>query len=157
MSDATLTSAAAIAAYDDDFYAWTQEQARLLRAGRFSDLDIQNIAEELETLGRSDKREIRSRLQVVLSHLLKWRMQPDRRSSNWRGTITEQRRKLNMLLSESPSLRPFPARVLHEEYPGACVGAAEETGLPLEIFPPACPFTIAQVLDPAFLPGDPEA
>jgi hypothetical protein len=155
MSDATLTPTAAIAAYDDDFYAWTQEQARLLRAGRFSDVDIQNIAEELETLGRSDKREIRSRLQVVLAHLLKWRMQPDRRSTNWRGTITEQRRKLNMLLGESPSLRPFPGRILSEEYPGACVAAAEETGLPLESFPPACPFTIAQVLDPAFLPGEP--
>jgi hypothetical protein len=155
MSDATLTPPAAIAAYDDDFYAWTQEQARLLRAGRFSDVDIQNIAEELETLGRSQKREIVSRLAVLLLHLLKWTVQPDRRSNSWRATILEQRQRIREELEDSPSLRRWPGARLAREYDLARLKASGETGLPLESFPPACPFTIAQVLDPAFLPGEP--
>jgi hypothetical protein len=154
MSDATLTSAAAIAAYDDDFHAWTQEQARLLRAGRFSDLDIENIAEELETLGRSQKREIVSRLAVLLVHLLKWMVQRDGRSNSWRATILEQRQRIQEELDDSPSLRRWPGSRLAREYELARLKASGETGLPLEAFPAACPFTIAQVLDPAFLPGD---
>src|SRR5579863_9887806 len=97
------------AAYDDDFFAWTEEQARLLRAGKFSHLDIENIAEELESMGRSDKREIESRLVVLMAHLLKWQVQIGFRSQSWSATIREQRERIEDLLVESPSLRPAVA------------------------------------------------
>ncbi len=95
------------AAYDEDFYAWTQKQARLLRAGEFSQLDIENVAEELESMGRSDRNEIESRLEVLLMHLLKWQLQIKLRSPSWSGAMREQRRRIVKLLGESPSLRPF--------------------------------------------------
>ena len=79
--------------YEKDFYAWTVEQARLLRSGELSAVDIENIAEEIESMGRSDRREIKSRLIVLLSHLLKWQMQPQMRSAGWSATIREQRRR----------------------------------------------------------------
>ncbi len=86
--------------YEKDFYAWTVEQARLLRAGELSALDVANIAEEIESLGRSDRRELGSRLTVLLLHLLKWRSQPDTRSKSWLATIREQRRQIEKLLRE---------------------------------------------------------
>ena len=93
--------------YEEDFYAWTVEQARLLRGGDVSAIDVSNIAEEIESLGRSDRRELRSRLTVLLMHLLKWRQQRERRSTSWSGTIREQRRQIELVLDDSPSLRPF--------------------------------------------------
>jgi hypothetical protein len=138
--------------YEEDFYAWTVEQARLLRAGDLSAIDIANIAEELESMGRSDRRAIESRLTVLLSHLLKWQMQPAMRSTNWSGTIREQRRQIERLLRESPSLRPFVAEALSEAYGEAREDAVEETGLPETEFPIACPFTSDEVLSRTFLP-----
>src|SRR5260370_41891160 len=96
-----------LADYEEDFYAWSVEQARLLRSGEFSSIDVANVAEEIESLGRSDKREIQSRLTVLLSHLLKWQMQSAMRSSSWSATIREQRRRIDKLLQESSSLRSF--------------------------------------------------
>ena len=116
--------------YDADFYAWTVEQARLLRAGELSAIDAANIAEEIESMGRSDRRELESRLTVLLTHLLKWQMQPDQRSRSWSATMREQRRQIEKLLRESPSLRPFVANVLAQAYGDACEDAADETGLP---------------------------
>src|SRR5215471_2684588 len=94
------------AAYDGDFYAWTHEQARLLRTGQFALVDIENVAEELESMGRSDKRELDSRLEILLMHLLKWQIQPNFRSTSSQGTIREQRRRIERAFRESPSLRP---------------------------------------------------
>ena len=142
------------AAYDDDFYAWTEEQARLLRAGEFSQLDIENIAEELESMGRSDKREIESRLEVLLMHLLKWQLQIKLRSPSWSGTIREQRRRIGKLLGESPSLRAVVDQLIPEAYTEAREKAAEETGLAETSFPAVCPFTSKQVLSENFLPED---
>src|SRR5690348_30226 len=99
------------AAYDDDFYAWTQDQARLLRSGELSQLDVENLAEELESMGRSDRRELDSRLEVLLVHLLKWQVQTEFRSRSWSGTIREQRSRVEDLLNESPSLRRLVAQV----------------------------------------------
>jgi hypothetical protein len=138
--------------YERDFYEWSQEMARALREGRFGDLDIENVAEEIESLGRSDKREIRNRLGVLLVHLLKWRFQPEARSGGWRGTIVTQRRKIRELIDESPSLRRFPASLLAAEHADARRLAAIETGLPIGSFPELCPFRIEQVLDEDFLP-----
>jgi len=138
--------------YEEDFYAWTIEQARLLRAGEFSALDIENIAEEIESMGRSDRRAIESRLTVLLAHLLKWQLQPEMRSTSWSGTIREQRRQIERLLRESPSLRPFVPEVLSEAYAEAREDAAEETGLSQSTFPETCPFTAEEALSREFLP-----
>lgn len=138
--------------YEEDFYAWTVEQARLLREGEFSAVDVANLAEEIESLGRSDRREIRSRLTVLLLHLLKWHHQPEGRSTGWSGTIREQRRQMALLLDESPSLRPFVAAALRPAYQDAREIAAEETGLPQSKFPAECPFAAGEVLSRSFLP-----
>src|SRR2546421_7572833 len=120
--------------YEEDFYAWTMEQAQLLRSGEFSELDIENIAEELETMGRSDKREIESRLTVLLAHLLKWQLQIGLRSKSWSGTIREQRQRVEDPLAESPSLRPFVASILPGLYARSRQLSADRTGRPARLF-----------------------
>ena len=142
------------AAYDEDFFAWTQEQARLLRAGEFAQLDIENVAEELESMGRSDRREIESRLEVLLMHLLKWQVQVRHRSPGWIGTIREQRRRIGKLLRDSPSLRTAVPQLIPEAYTEALDKAAQETGLVETTFPSKCPFTPEQILDEGFLPQE---
>lgn len=142
--------------YDRDFYAWTQEQGARLRGraafdGR-GDIDWENAAEEIESLGESQRSEIESRLTVLLTHLLKWRFQPEGRSSSWKGSIVEQRGRIRRRLIKSPSLKDYPAEVLAEEYGYARLRAAGETGLPEETFPLECPFTIEEALDPEFYP-----
>ncbi len=138
--------------YEEDFYAWTVEQARLLRGGDVSAIDVSNIAEEIESLGRSDRRELRSRLTVLLMHLLKWRQQRERRSTSWSGTIREQRRQIELVLDDSPSLRPFTNECLPEAYRDAREDAAEETGIAETEFPAECPFSLDEVLARDFLP-----
>ena len=139
-------------AYDEDFFAWTEEQARLLRAGDFSQLDIENLAEEMEDMGRSIRRELRNRLAVLVMHLLKWRYQPGYRSRSWSGTIREQREQVAELLDESPSLKPVPAQDLAKIYRLAVSKALGETGLSEETFPAGCPFTPDQIMAEDFLP-----
>jgi Domain of unknown function DUF29 len=139
-------------AYDHDFYAWTQEQARLLRAGELTDVDVENLAEEIESVGRSDRREIRNRLTVLLSHLLKWQFQSKRRGASWSVTILEQRLQLNSIIEDSPSLRPFFAEILASLYKSARDAAARETRMQLGVFPTECPYTPEQILSEEFLP-----
>jgi hypothetical protein len=141
--------------YDNDFYAWTQEQAGKLRARAHNDVDWENVAEEIETLGRSDKREIRSRLEVLVRHLLKWEFQPEKRKSGWHSTIVEQRSQLQYLIDESPSLREFPESQLQSMYQLARMKAQNETGLPVSTFPEQSPYSVSQVLADKFLPGAP--
>ena len=144
------------AAYEADFHAWTKDQAARLRDLRPNSIDWENVAEEIESLGRSEKREIENRLGVLLIHLLKWAHQPERRKLGWQATIVEQRRKLARAVEESPSLGAYPRSVLGEEYEVARARAADETDLPEDIFPATCPFTIEQVLDPGFWPEAPQ-
>lgn len=141
--------------YETDFYEWTQGQARLLRERRWADLDLENVAEEIETLGRSDKRQIESRLQVLIAHLLKWKYQPGLRPQSWSGTITEQRLRIEDLLKESPSLDRYPANVFLRQYLGARLKASAQTGIAFDLFPERCPFTIEEVLDVDFFPEEP--
>jgi len=152
--------------YDRDFYRWTQEQAALLRGadalkphgeaprGVWQDLDWENLAEEIETLGRSERNEIESRLMVLLLHLLKWAYQRDHRSRSWEATIVEQRRRIAKRVLDNPSLRSYPQLIFAEEYSTARLKAAGETDLPLETFPERCPFSVDQALDEAFGPGE---
>jgi hypothetical protein len=138
--------------YDRDFYEWTVAQARALRDARPAELDWGNLAEEIESLGKSDKRSIESNLNVVILHLLKWQFQPDGRKGGWRSSIAEHRLRIRKLTDESPSLRRFPGEALAEEYDLARLKAIDETGLPESQIPIQCPFTIDQILDPGFWP-----
>jgi hypothetical protein len=144
------------AAYDEDFYAWSQEQARLLREGRLNEIDAASVAEEIESLGKSDRRELRRRLTVLLTHLLKWHFQPEQRSGSWRSTIREQRRQIEELLDDSPSLRPMIEGMLGKSYADARANAADETGRALDAFPADCPYTAKTLLDLGFWPGPTE-
>ncbi|RVU21862.1 DUF29 domain-containing protein [Methylobacterium oryzihabitans] len=146
----------AAASSEADFYRWTQEQAALLRAGRWSALDRDALAEEIADLGGSQKSEIRSRLTVLLQHLLKWEFQPQHRKYGWRATIIEQRVSLADVLEMSPSLGRWPGEVLARAYRLARVRAAEETGLPEQAFPAACPYSLDRILDDGFYPGPEE-
>lgn len=102
--------------YERDFYAWTQQQAEKLRTRSRNDIDWETLAEEIESLGRSDKREIRSRIGKVLLHLLEWEYQPEKRKAGWLNTLIEQRRQVGGLLQESPSLHDLPAGAIADEY-----------------------------------------
>ena len=138
--------------YERDFYLWIEQQTELLREGRLIELDVANLLEEIEDMGRSEKRAVESNLVVLLTHLLKYHSQPDQRSSGWRGSIVEHRRRLRKLLRESPSLVPYAREIFTECYADSCEQAVAESGLSLEAFPGEPPFTLDQVLDPRFLP-----
>jgi hypothetical protein len=141
-----------VSLYERDCHAWIEEQAALLRAGRTADLDLANLAEEIEDRGRSQRRAVKSALLSVLAHLLKYRFQPDRRTTSWRATIREHRRRLRDEFADSPSLRPYAEGVFAECYQDAREEAADEADLPTQTFPAVCPFTLDQLLDRNFLP-----
>jgi Domain of unknown function DUF29 len=140
--------------YDTDFYAWSQQQAALLRDGRFGDADIENIAEEIESMGRTEKRELVSRLRVLLMHLLKWRYQPLRQVPSWEVSIRTQRIDIEHHLEDNPSLKSHMDEALARAYRGARPDAALETGLPEGTFPSACPWSYAQIIDATFWPTE---
>lgn len=140
--------------YETDFYAWTQEQARLLRQRRWADLDLDNLIDEVESVGGSEKREIGSRLTVLLAHLLKWKYQPGHRGSSCTGTIFEQRGQLGAIIRTSPSLRASYEAQVHERFLSGRLLAAKETGIAFGLFPEECPWTPDQVLDMEFWPED---
>jgi hypothetical protein len=138
--------------YDTDFYGWTQEQAILLRAGRLTDAYVQHIAEEIESMGRGEKRELVNRLAVLLLHLLKWSHQPERRGKSWRLTIEEQRRQIGRHLRDNPSLQSSLDEAMSDAYGDAVIRAEVETDLPRDVFPWCCPWPFDQVVDDAFWP-----
>lgn len=138
--------------YNRDFHAWATEQAALLRARRLSELDVEHIAEEIETLGRAEKRELINRLAVLLLHLLKWTHQPERRGKSWRLTIEEQRRQLTRHLRDNPSLRAGQDEAMADAYGDAVLRAERETDLPRDLFPWSCPYNFEQLLDNGFWP-----
>lgn len=136
--------------YDRDFYEWTAVQAALLRDGRLNEADRENLAEEIEAIGRSEKTEIRRRLSRIIQHLLKWAYQPDLRSRSWSATLLVQRNDLEAVLADSPSLRGQVGDMLARSYATGRAWALEETGL-LNL-PSACEWTVEQILDVGFLP-----
>lgn len=138
--------------YEQDFFAWTQTTADLIRAGKWCDVDREVLAEEVESLGKSQYRELGSRLDVLVIHLLKWRYQPSEHFRSWRSTIRTQRRELRRLLQQNPSLRPLVASVIADGYADARLEASDETEIPLATFPQTCPWTPEQVLDADFWP-----
>ena len=138
--------------YDEDFFEWTRRNTKLLRAGHLDQADIEHIAEEIEDMGKRDLKEVNSRVQVLVRHLLKWQLQPEKKSRSWVRTIGSQRNELAQCLEDSPSLRVKIRPNLGHNYQKAVLLAAIETGLPRDRFPAECPFNVEQILDPEFLP-----
>ncbi|EBP0138892.1 DUF29 domain-containing protein [Salmonella enterica] len=138
--------------YDTDFYGWTQEQADLIRAGRTEDLDLKNLLEEIEAMGRSERRELESRLQVLFMHLLKWQYQSERQGRSWQLTIEEQRRKALRVLQENPSLKSRLTEIVKDAYGDAVIAAERETNIRRSVFPETCPWTFEQAVDASFWP-----
>ncbi|MBO1048853.1 MAG: hypothetical protein AN482_04770 [Anabaena sp. LE011-02] len=131
--------------YDQDFYLWIETISKQLKAGKFAEIDLANLIEEIESMGKSEKRELKSRLIVLLMHLLKWQYQPEKRSESWRSTITEQRICIELLLEDSPSLQPLLIEIFADCYEKARLKASEETGIKLNFFPKESPFTLEDV------------
>jgi hypothetical protein len=140
-----------MSSYETDLYEWTQAQAAALRRRATNEIDWDILADEIESMGRSERRELGSRLEVLLTHLLKWRYQPELRCGSWRGSIDEARTRIEDILADSPSLRPYPEEYLAKAYSRAAGRTARETDL--IAIPKACPWTIAQMLDKDFLPS----
>jgi hypothetical protein len=139
--------------YDRDFHAWANEQAALLRAGALAGADIAHIAEEIESMGRTEKRELISRLAVLLMHLLKWEYQPTLRGNSWRATIKVQRRELARHLDDNRSLRTKLPEAIGDAYGDAILNAARETGLDESAFPAQCPWSFEQIAGNDFWPS----
>jgi hypothetical protein len=138
--------------YDDDFYAWALDQAKALRSGDSTALDMLHLAEEVEDLGRSERRAMISHLRVLLTHLLKWNFQPDRRSESWLHSMGNAQVELQTILQESPSLRPELPTFVTIAYDQARMLAARETVEPAWRFPSDCPWLPEQLLDPVVIP-----
>ncbi len=138
--------------YEQDLVAWAFANARLLREGRFDSLDVENIAEELEDMGRSERRALASHLRVLLLHLLKWQEQPARRGPSWRRSIRNARQEIEEILAESPSLAQRLPEMIAQAYPKALESAIDDTGLPSNRFPPRCPYRKDELLSPTFWP-----
>lgn len=140
--------------YDKDFYAWSLHNAALIREGKLSEVDLEHVAEEIEDMGKNNRRELISRLAVLLSHLLKWKFQTERRGNSWKYTIKHQRFKVKDVLNESPSLKHELDKQLNHAYEEALMIAVEETGLSQNTFPKTCQFSLKEALDEDFFPDD---
>jgi hypothetical protein len=136
----------------DDFYGWTQETAELLKQGRFAEVDINALIEEVEDMGKSEWREFESRLSVLLTHLLKWQYQPTHRSKSWQITIEHQRDRVRRLIRKNPSLKPQIAEVTESAYSDALYEAAKQTNFERSDFPKDCPWSWEQIMDDEFYP-----
>jgi hypothetical protein len=139
--------------YEADFYTWTRQQADALRRRSGNELDWENLAEELDTLGRTEARELFSRYVVLLTHLLKWQYQPERRGRSWSNTIIAQRRDLAKHLRQNPGLKAVETEEYVDAYARARLDASTETDLDLDTFPETPPFTIEQAKDDAWMPS----
>lgn len=138
--------------YDQDFHAWTQEQARLLKTGEVSRLDFEHLLQEIESMGASERRELVNRLAILLAHLLKWRYQPTFRGRSWQLTMKEQRRRLYRHLRDNPSLNSRLPDFVDDAYGDAILLAANQTGLDESTFPETCPWRLDDILSQDYLP-----
>jgi len=149
--------------YQTDYAAWAKRHVELLRARRFSEMDIEHLLDELSDMSKSERRELESRLLILLAHLLKWQYQYQTLSErwrefdgrSWRATIVEQRKQLTVLLRQSPGLKSILAETILAAYPDAIDLTSKETGLPPETFPAQCPYQAEQLLNDEFYPGGP--
>jgi hypothetical protein len=135
------------AKYDTDFYAWTQDTAQAIRERRWSDLDTENLLEEIESMGKSERRGIESRVEILLSHLLRQQYQPEKHTRSWDLTIKEQRMKVSQLFEENPSLRRRAEELIERAYKIARLRASREAHVSEDVFPVACPWSEAEILE----------
>jgi len=138
--------------YEKDFNLWIEQTVNQLKTGDLGRLDLENLIEEVDSMGRSQKQELGNRLDVLIMRLLKWKYQPKKRSSIWISTINEQRRQIKLVLKDSPSLKPYLRDNLQDCYQDARLDAATETELSLDIFPLDCPFSQEEILTTGFTP-----
>ncbi|MBD2188809.1 DUF29 domain-containing protein [Pseudanabaena mucicola] len=136
--------------YESDFYRWTVDQVERLRLGKFDDLDLENLAEEIESLGNQQRSELENRLGILLGHLLKWDLQPNLRGKSWRSTIREQRRQIQRLITKNPSLKSYLDEAISEGYESALDLVVRETPLDYKDLPEVCPYAITQIFDNNF-------
>ncbi len=139
--------------YETDFYAWTLEQSKLLKEGDFNHLDVINLVEEIESLGKQQRQELRNRLGILIGHLLKWDYQPEKRSKSWRVTLQIQRREIEDLLADNPSLKPYLPEVIVKGYKAGLDLVVLETPLDYPDLPGNCIYTADQIFDPGFPDG----
>jgi Domain of unknown function DUF29 len=140
--------------YEQDFYLWIQTTADLLKQKDFTQLDLDNLIEEIELMGRSEKWALRSHLEILFMNLLKYQFQVGWRSESWKYTVSTHRREVQKDLKENPSLKPYFYEILDESYESARNLALIETGMGLSTFPETLSFTPAQILDPDFFPDE---
>ena len=140
--------------YNRDYYLWLSYTAQLIKDGKFSEIDAANLIEEIEDMGRSEKRAVKSNLIILLLHLLKYKYQPAKKTNSWKASIREHRRRLRDDFKVSPSLKRYFQEVFEESYQDSREQVADETGLPIDTFPTLCPFTVAEVLDSNYLPPE---
>lgn len=136
--------------YAQDYHLWLEHTAYLLKNKQFSELELENLITEIESMGRSEKNALKSNLRVLLMHLLKYKFQPQNRSNSWLYTIYEHRQRLQDAFSDSPSLKNYYMEVFAQCYHHARQEASIETGLPLSIFPQESPFSVDETLDSEF-------
>jgi hypothetical protein len=139
--------------YESDFYNWTVEQVKRLRLGKLDDLDLENLAEEIESLGNQKRSELENRLGVLLGHLLKWDLQPNLRGKSWRSTIREQRREIKKLIKKNPSLKSYLDEAIADGYESALDLVVRETPLDYKDLPKDCSYSITQIFDDNFPVG----
>ncbi len=140
------------ATYTADFNLWIQRTAKLLRERRWHEIDLEHLIEEVEDLGKSERRGIASQLTRLLLHLLKWQYQPQRRSDSWLDSTTDARTQISLAIEDSPSLKNYPAEQLEQSYQRARRQAAKQTGMPLSVFPEECPYSLELVLEEDWFP-----
>lgn len=139
--------------HDVDFFTWTRQQAGHLRAGRFEELDIEHLSEELDSMGARERRELENRLSVLIQHLLKWRYQPERRGKSWRATIKIQRIDASRVLADNPGLKARLPELFAQAYERARLLASIETGMDETEFPERPPFTFDEAMNPEYWPN----
>jgi hypothetical protein len=139
--------------YEQDYYLWIKNTAQLLQQDRLSELDIANLIEEIEDMGKSERRAVESNLDIILMHLLKYKYQPLKRSNSWLSTIFEHRKRLQRIFKDSPSLKSYVREIFDECYQNARKMASLETSMLIDTFPMESPFEIEQSLDHDYLPN----
>lgn len=138
--------------HDEDFYGWAMAEAQLLKEGKLSELDIDNLIEELQEMGRSEKYQLINRFSILMAHLLKWQFQNELAGHSWKCSIKEQRNKIKRLLQENPSLKPKINESMTHGYVDAVILASKDTGFAEKHFPTQCPYTFEQMMNDEFYP-----
>ena len=141
--------------YQQDFFAWTKQQINYLQNQQWNQLDLTNLIEEIETLGKQQRQELRNRLSILIGHLLKWEYQPQKRSYSWLATLRVQRIDIQELIDDNPSLKPYLEEALTQAYIKGLLLAVSETNLPDRTFPKNCPYSLTEILSDRFYPGQP--